>query len=158
MKTLGIVVVLILLIGGWYWYSNMQAPAPANSDTASSTQETSSTGGTTGGASSGTATPGNPVSDGSGHYIYTVTYNNGAFSPAVLTINHGDSIKWVNKDNLAMRVSASLQGTNPTPITDPNSQKTNGSFTLSFQQVGMWNIKNLNDTAVGPGASTVYVK
>lgn len=158
MKNLAIIViVLIVLLGGWYWYAQTQSPAPAMSDTDSTTQDTSGTGNGSATVPSA-AIPGNPVSDGSGHYIYTVTYNNGAFSPAVLTINHGDSIKWVNKDNLTMRVSASLTGTNPTPITDPNTQKTNGTYTLSFQQVGAWVIKNINDTAAGPGGSTVYVR
>jgi plastocyanin len=123
----------------------------ATNNSAASTQ--------TAAGSSQTAPSGNPVSDGSGHYIYTVSFNSDTFNPAVLTIRRGDSVKWVNKDNLTMKVSATLANSSSSPVVDPKSEPKGGSFSMSFSTPGIWIVSNINGT--GPrnagGNSVIYV-
>lgn len=93
------------------------------------------------------------------HYVYIMNFNNEKFTPETLTINKGDSVKFVNKDNLTMRISASLYAPDASNIvnTDPKSVGKGGTYSLSLPQAGIWIIQNENSTVQGP-SGVIYVR
>lgn len=81
--------------------------------------------------------------------IIEVTYTDTGFSPLVVTINAGDSIRFVNASSKPMWVTS-----NNHPIAkdqyypgfnQSRSVSTGGTYTFSFTLVGLWSYKNLNN-------------
>jgi plastocyanin len=151
--------VIVVLVGGW-WIASMYSPAgeeAQNTDTEMQQEEAANNnaaGGSQNAAGNGSV---ERVADGS-HWIYTVYFNSDTFSPTSLNIKAGDSVKWVNRDNLTMKISAVRKGTNENPITDPKSQPKGGTFSMSFTAPGVWVISNQNGTGASGGNSTIYVE
>lgn len=133
-------------------------PAQNAPITGTDTEQTDTTTGTTG--TTGTAAkPGQPVVQGD-YLLYTVNYNAGDFTPGVLNIERGDSIKFVNKDNLTMRLSVTLS-TSPSAAgnaTDTHSLGKGGTYSLSFATPGVWVIKNINETGTIGSVGVVNVR
>ncbi len=97
MKTIiGIIVALIIIAGGWYWYTTMQAPAaqtPAPADTSTPAD-----------------TNGAAVSDGvtasTAPMSATVVYTSSGFTPATVTIAKGGQVTFVNQSGNPMWVAS----------------------------------------------------
>ena|SRR5690349_16341381 len=96
------VLAVALLLAAAACGSNDSNPSPAPSSTGTTTGGTTS-GGTTGGTTTGTTTT---VSIPAGASVLTTT----AYSPGTVTIKVGDSVNWVNNDNVA-HTSTSNNGT-----------------------------------------------
>lgn len=146
-------VVAGLLVWGFFAMQPAKNIEVATTDTE---QTDTTTGGT---ATTGTvSTPGQPVSV-DGHLLYTVNYNNGLFAPGSLNIARGDSIKFVNKDNLTMKLSVIGAGStsNAANATDSHSLGKGGTYSLSFATPGVWIIQNINDTGVVASVGIVNV-
>lgn len=81
----------------------------------------------------------------------TVTYNGSTFSPATVTINAGDSVKFVNSGSRVMQVSSDDHpshrdnaelGTGPsTPV--------GGAYTINLNKVGTWGYHDHLKSTVG---------
>ena len=108
-------------------------------------QASSGSGATSGG---GAATSRVWVKD---HYEWVVNLNNGIFSPPVITIKKGDTVQFVNKDNLAMRISATLEASSMSPIIDAKTVAKGGTYSLMFTRAGKWVITNLSNSSAGQG-------
>lgn len=138
-----------------WWVLSMQPVQPA--PIAGTTPEQTTT--TTTGTSGSTVKPGQPVAQGD-YLLYTVNYNAGDFTPGVLYIERGDSIKFVNKDNLTMRLSvysatsASASGN----VTDTHSVGKGGTYSLSFATPGVWVIQNMNETGTVGSVGVINVR
>lgn len=141
-----------------WWVLSMQPVQ--NAPIAGTDTEQTDTTGTTGTGTTGTvSTPGQPVSSADGHLLYTVNYNNGLFAPGSLNIARGDSIKFVNKDNLTMKLSVIAAGSTSSAgnATDSHSLGKGGTYSLSFATPGVWIIQNINDTGIVTSVGVVNV-
>ena len=108
------VLAVALLLAAAACGSNDSNPSPAPSSTGTTTGGTT-TGGTTGGTTTGTTTT---VSIPAGASVLTTT----AYSPGTVTIKAGDSVNWVNNDNVA-HTSTSNNGTGVYNITIGSASK-----------------------------------
>jgi|GEM_PF-6804294 len=146
------------LVGGYFTMNAAPAPESATENQEEAEGAEEATGSTSGGT---TVTPAGATAPQkvyeNGQYVYIVNFNNDTFSPAVITIKKGEAVRFVNKDNLSMRVSATLEATNGQTISDPKSVPKGGSFTTTFNTAGKWVVKNLNDTT-NPGGGVVNVQ
>lgn len=143
----GGLVAVIIIAGGAWWYvstNNQQAAAPqAVSDTGSSDPNAIANGGTGVSVDAG-ATVTTPKT-------VTVTYNGDAFSPSTITINIGDTVKFVTTGNTQMWLASdphpahtSYDGTSRTEhcaagYTGPKPLDecgTGTSFSFTFTKVG----------------------
>ena len=147
-------VVAGLLVWGFIAMQPAGSAEVANTDTQQTDTDTTGTG-TTGTVS----TLGQPVASADGHLLYTVNYNNGLFAPGALNIARGDSIKFVNKDNLTMRLTVIAAGSTSSAgsATDSHSLGKGGTYSLSFATPGVWIIQNLNDTGIVTSVGVVNV-
>ncbi|MFA5134578.1 MAG: cupredoxin domain-containing protein [Patescibacteria group bacterium] len=69
----------------------------------------------------------------------TVWIVNGSFTPAVLTVEVGEKVTWVNKDEYVRRVASDPHptGTN-LPELESNDLNKDESFSFSFTEAGEW--------------------
>ncbi|MBX9765598.1 hypothetical protein K2X83_03080 [Patescibacteria group bacterium] len=140
-----------------WWVLSMQPAQPAPI-TGTNTEQTNTTTGTSG-TSGSTVKPGQPVAQGD-YLLYTVNYNAGDFTPGVLYIERGDSIKFVNKDNLTMRLSvySATSASASANVTDTHSLGKGGTYSLSFATPGVWVIQNINETGTVGSVGVVNVR
>ena len=141
-----IVVIILVVLGGWYLYSAQTASAPVVPSV-----ETQTTTGTNAGANvSAPTTSSAPMSA-------TVKLTSSGFSPGTMTIAKGGTVPWVNESGSPMWVASAMHPahvlydntskdehcasgyTGPTPF-DQCSSSVNYSFT--FNKVGTWKYHN----------------
>lgn len=159
-KVYGVVVVLIIALGGWYWYSSSQAPASDTADTLPPTDTAAPT-------STGTSTESAIVATTTTKTV-TVTYSATGFSPKTITINKGDTVTFVNEKDGRMWVASDLhpshEGYDGTSRSEhcPDTTGTvfdqctaSASYTFTFNKVGTWAYHNHSAAA---DVGTVIVK
>jgi plastocyanin len=163
-KIIAGIVVLVIIIGGGYWFYTQSQNSTSMDMTASGTDvsgtntDTSGTG-TTGGATTGSTAP----------MSATVNYSGDAFSPSTVTIAQGGTVTFVST------ASDMWVASNPHPVHtgyDGTSMQTHcaagyagaapfdqcavgSSFTFTFSKTGTWGYHN----HMNPGLSgTVIVQ
>lgn len=136
-KTAGIIViVLIVILGAWYFLAGPSMSAPTGAGTVSAT----------------------PTADG-----VTIDYTNQGFSPASVRIIDGDSVTWTNSSSENLWVASDPHPqhsgydgttrsehcaagyTGPTPLDSCTMIAPGGSWTFVFNQVGSWGYHNHAD-------------
>lgn len=78
--------------------------------------------------------------------VKTVLYKGTSFEPAIIGIDHGQEILFVNKSSSAMRLVFNAPGTSQS-YSVYDQVKTVGkdeTYQLLFNQPGIWNVYNLN--------------
>lgn len=130
-----VVVAIALAAIGWMVLGSNSDPEPA-SDTASTqpaqTEEVDQ------------AAPNDSGDDSTLGATHTVTYTNDGFSPATLTINQGDTVKFVNQSNRDFQPASNdhpehtlYPGFDAGDEIDPG-----GSYEFTFERVGTWGYHN----------------
>ncbi|MDO8482968.1 MAG: hypothetical protein Q7S86_04085 [bacterium] len=79
-----------------------------------------------------------------GQYITIVNLTNKGFVPQAVSINRGESVRYVNKSGSAMRITSTTEYLG---LDQQQSVGMNGIYELSFPRVGTWtfnNNRNLN--------------
>ena len=159
-------VVLVVIIGGGYWYWQSSQSASTMTDTTSQTQDTTDTS-TSGTADTSPAPTGTSVdvsaTVGAAKTV-TVTYNGDAFTPKTVTVNKGDTVKFVDTSGtmwVASDPHPTHQGYDGTTRSQhcvagyagaaPFDQCSSGtSFSFTFQKTGSWGYHDhLNDNLGG---------
>jgi len=92
-------------------------------------------------------------------FVTIVNYTRaGGFDPQIISINRGESVRFVNKSSEVMRVTSNTFENAPIypGFNQAASVGLGGTYSLSFTQPGVWGYHNLNGdpTVVG----IVYVK
>ncbi|MDP2705381.1 MAG: hypothetical protein Q8O71_03255 [bacterium] len=156
---LGLVIVASIAFGVWVnskpkpaVVEDTNSPVSSNSSTPSSSSAASQTGGAVIKETPVTQTQTNPN-------VKTVLYRGTLFEPAIIEINHGQEILFINKSSSAMRLVFSVPGTTAQSYTSFDQVKTvgkDGTYQLIFNQPGIWNFYNLNGNKAVIG--TVNVK
>ncbi len=85
------------------------------------------------------------VREGS-QYVTLVSYDGTNFYPPVITIKRGESVRFVNKGNLSMRIVSNTFDNMPIyrGFTQGNSVGKGGSYELSIIDAGIWGYHNLD--------------
>ncbi|MEK7169777.1 MAG: hypothetical protein AAB767_00640 [Patescibacteria group bacterium] len=82
-----------------------------------------------------------------GQYISIVNLMNKGFVPQAVSINRGESVRFVNKSGNAMRI---MSATEYLGLDQQQSVGMNGTFELSFPRVGTWVFTNgRNQSVIG---------
>ena|SRR5258708_4914914 len=93
-----------------------------------------------------------------GGYVTIVTYDGTSFNPQIISINRGESVRFVNKSSRAMRIASNTYQNIPIfpGFNQVKSVGRNGTYALSFVDPGVWGYHNMDQdpTVVG----VVYVK
>ena len=84
-----------------------------------------------------------------GRYVTTVTLTSAGFQPQIVTVNRGESVRFVNKSGGAMRIASNefqgvplLKGLN-----QEKSVGLNGTYEVTLSEVGVWGYQNGIGTA-----------
>lgn len=90
-------------------------------------------------------------------YVATVTLTDQGFSPRIVEIKEGESVRFINKSSKSMRIASDEYAGSPiyAGFNQVKSVGINGTYSLSFTEAGVWGYHNL-DTASDMGV--VYVK
>ncbi len=147
-----IVLVIIIVLGGWYVYAHpmkSQTPSTAAMNMASTTMASSTT-----------------PTDGTVPAPVTVTYTGQGFSPKSVTVAQGQAVTFVNQSSGQMWVASDphpthsgYDGTSRTthcapgyagaaPFDECAQVASGGSFTFTFDKAGTWGYHNHADDAV----------
>lgn len=110
---LGIIVVIIVLGGGWYAFAHKGASTstPVQTATTTATDQSGASSGDTSSNTSNPATGGTAISVGVSagtHKTVTVTYTNQGFSPKNVSIAIGDTVHFVNQSSHGMWVASDV--------------------------------------------------
>lgn len=138
---IGIVIVLVLVVGGWLLFRGSPAPSL---NTQPSPAETSSQ--TTGGT---------PATEPT---AVTITYTDQGFSPKTLSVPVGTAVTWVNQSSGRMWIASANHPTHTvysgTSLSEHCPDTTNsafdectavspgGSYSFTFNKVGAWGYHN----------------
>ena len=138
---IAVIVVLVLVFG--FRSQTVQAPESAldQMGEATSTPTVSPTNVPAG------STVQKPATNGSGSALPTVSYTAAGFSPAILEIGRGLSVRFINKSGSSMRLVANTAG-GQKPYPGFDQSKTVGTGTVYefvFTIPGTWGIKNQFD-------------
>lgn len=133
---IGIVVIVVLVAGGVYWF--VQGQAGGNGVPpygASSTVPTPQGSAPQSGSLSATTTSPTPVPvqtspQAATPTTHNITIKNFAFSPASITVKKGDTIVWINNDTMGHTVTGNNGGPASPTIT------INGAYSFTFNDVG----------------------
>lgn len=89
-------------------------------------------------------------------FVTTVNYTSNGFEPAIVMVNKGETVRFVNKSNTTMRIAPNLiEGVTAYPGFDQEkSVARNGTYEIMFTEPGVWGYHNLN---VSPWAVGVVV-
>lgn len=146
----GIVIVIIVVVGGFlYFKSTMNQSADytntvpvERNEGAGGTGSSSFTSTTTSTTTTTIVVPVN-VTVPSPKTI-TITYSDQGFGPAVVTINKGDTVKFINQSSGRMWVASNPHPTHTDyPEFDEKSFAQNGgSYEFTFGKVGTWDYHN----------------
>lgn len=149
-----IVVVILVVLGGWYWYSTYGIPIALAPQTTDTTQES----GMPVPPENGTA----PVADvevnidvSTAPTSATITYNEGGFSSSEVTIKKGGTVTWRNESGGSMWVASAMHPTHSvyagiareTHCPDTTGVAfdqcaTGNSYSFTFNKVGTWKYHN----------------
>ncbi len=142
-----VVVAVVLIGGGYWWYTTQQGPVPAAVDNSSTMS---------GNANSAPAEMGTSGQVGvdvqvSTPKTVTVNFNGDAFSPKTITINKGDTVRWVSTggnmwvasaqhpDHTAYSGTTRSQHCPDTSGTAFDECAPGTSYSFTFQKTGTWN-------------------
>lgn len=152
-----IAIVVVVLVGGFIWWQNMQAPAPSTNaqviggsadytPQGSNTNSPDTSGASVGVDANAGASAGAPMST-------TVTYTAQGFSPSEVTIKKGGTVTFVNQSGGGMWVASGSHPAhtgydatdrtthcasgyaNPAPF---DQCKSEASYSFTFEKVGTW--------------------
>lgn len=92
------------------------------------------------------------------YYVTEVNYMGTRFVPQVVTVDRGELVRFINKDNLSMRITS--QGSDHVQtypgFDQQNSVGTGGKYDFVFNNPGVWPYRNLNGD---PGiVGIIYVR
>ncbi|MDP2684915.1 MAG: hypothetical protein Q8P20_07830 [bacterium] len=123
-NTLMIVIIILVVAGGallaWYF---LQEDEAINTNTATNTTTTNTT--------LNTAVE-KPVKN-------TVWIMDGSFNPSVVTVKVGDTVTWVNKDDIDRQVASDPHPTHTAlPDLESNALSVSDVYTFTFDEVGTW--------------------
>lgn len=140
----GIVAVLII-IGGLIWWNMSSPPLTVNEPIKNATTTTTKTTQVNENELVEKAYTQTRVKEG-GVYITTVNFTDEGFTPPIIYINRGESVRFVNKADASMRVvSNDFQGA---PLYsgfgEQNSVSKGGKYEFTFTKAGVWGYHNLN--------------
>lgn len=140
--------VLLILGGGWYWYSSvsgLQGTAYPNGGDEIPLGNTTPT---------GNETPIAPPAD-TAPMAATITYTAAGFTPSSITIKKGGTVTWVNDGGGNMWVGSAMHPTHTaydgTTLAEHCATSSDGSFdqckngdtySFTFDKVGKWNYHN----------------
>ncbi len=158
---LGLVIVILLGLGGWYFYTMNPSlvPAPANNTTNTNTPSDTNSG-TTGGDTNVNIDVTVPTAQTSA----TVTYSTNGFSPSPVTIKKGGTVTFVDSNPARDMWVASAQHPTHTAYsgttlaehcddatdTSFDQCKAGSSYSFTFTKAGTWNYHNhLNSSDFG---------
>lgn len=84
-----------------------------------------------------------------GYYVTTVYYTDTGFVPAQLEIKAGEEVRFVNKTNTALHISAdpSTSSQYYRSFNQPNTVFKNGTYQFQVPQVGIMNYTNINKSS-----------
>ena len=142
---IGILVLIIVAFGAWQLWGGDTAPV-ANEETQ---QEESMENGSSVDYTSDSR-PERTFEDG--HYVTFVYFDGTSFSPETVTIDSGESVRFVNVGTLAMRIGTRAESlTSPTysDIDQPNAAGEGSTYDVFFNEPGTWAFQNLPSSAVG---------
>ncbi len=140
---IGVIVGVLIIGGGVWWFTSQQAAAPVvvdNSMTLGDTN-TQTTPDTQAGVEVNVSTP----------KTVTVTFNGDAFSPKTVTINKGDTVKWVSTggnmwvasaqhpDHVVYSGTTRSQHCPDTSGTAFDQCAPGTSYSFTFNKTGTWN-------------------
>ena len=151
----GIVVVLVVLGGAWYFTSQ---PAPATEGPAATSTPTGGIDNATGSTDASTGVSvGGSVSVGTTH---TVRLTSSGFSPSTVDIKKGDKVTWVNDTASSMWVASAQHPTHTAYAGTSLSEHCSGgmmtafdqcaagsSYTFTFDKTGMWRYHNHSNSS-----------
>lgn len=148
---IAVLIVAVLAFGGWYMWGGNSAVQPDEvveqqeevMDRGSESSSSSSTG-------AGSARPAYIFEDG--HYVNFVYFDGTSFSPAELTIDHGESVRFVNESTLAMRVGSRSENLSTAKYSDldqPHVATTGETYEVFLTEPGTWAYENLPSAATG---------
>ena len=177
MKALIIIIILILLIGGGFYYWKQNAPGDEIACTMDAMQCPDgsyvgrvapscdfapcpvTTGTTTGQMEDGTVPAGSGIDVGPADEplapaakTVTITYTDSGFSPSAITINKGDTVKFVNQSSGAMWVASAPhpQHTDYAAFDEKQGVSKGGTYSFTFDRVGVHKFHNhLNSSRFG---------
>ncbi len=144
---IGVVVGIIVIGGGAWWFTSQSTPTPAIVDNSAMPS-----GDTNSASNSDTGTQvGVDVSVNTAPMSATITYNGDSFSPQQVTIKKGGTVKWVNSSGHSMWV-ASAQHPSHTVYSGtareahcPDASGTafdqcqpGGDYSFTFTKTGTW--------------------
>lgn len=84
-----------------------------------------------------------------GKYITLISYDGENFNPPIITIKKGESVRFINKSNLTMRIVSNVFDGMPIyrGFNQAQSVGKGGTYELSIPDVGTWGYHNLNGNA-----------
>lgn len=141
-----IIVIILVIAGGWYFYSVQTVSAPV-----APSVETQTATGTNAGANVPTPTT------SSASMSATVKLTSSGFSPATVTITKGGTVTWVSESGSPMWVAVAMHPSHelydntskdehcdgdysgPAPFDQCSS---GGNYSFTFNQVGTWKYHN----------------
>lgn len=155
------VVVVIIIAGLFFWFLKGNALAPSASDTnitGTTTEETTSENDTTGTGVAQTPQGGQRVIE-NGVAITLVYLTDKGFSPNEVTVNAGESVRFINKTNGAMRIGTvdNLSSTFYSGVNQPNVVGKEGTYDIGLVRQGLWTYSNQNVADSGV-TGTVFIR
>ncbi|MDO8620174.1 MAG: hypothetical protein Q7R64_02395 [bacterium] len=157
-------VAILIIIGITLWKQEAQLELAGDSDCAyrdCEYKETTTEKTGTSAVKSPAKTPVSPYKQTrvfeNGKYVSIVTLTNTGFTPKVVEITRGESIRFVNKSGSAMRIASDENNGVPLYIA-LNQEKSvgqGGIYELTFTEPGIWVYNNRSNPL---GVGVVYVK
>jgi len=154
-------IVALLLLGGFAWWTygdDSSSPTSTETPTGQSADNTDikTTGTDTPAKRAAAAYTVTRAKEGSA-YVATVTLTASGFSPRIVEIERGDSVRFINKSGKSMRITSDTFEGAPiyAGFNQVKSVGMNGTYSLSFSEAGVWGYHNLGtESDIG----IVYVK
>lgn len=87
-----------------------------------------------------------------GHYVNFIYFDGTSFSPETLTIDSGESVRFVNLSTLSMRIGTrveSLSSPKYASIEQPHVAAEGETYDVFFTEPGTWAYQNLPSAATG---------
>lgn len=93
-----------------------------------------------------------------GVFISTVSYTSNGFEPAIVYINRGEAVRFIDKSEGSMRIASNdFQGNVLYPgFTQASTVGRNGTYEFTFSKSGVWGYYNMNSNPKSYGI--VYVR
>lgn len=136
-----LVLLLVVLLGFW-WYSSPSYPTPVPSygDAATSTAAAP--------VPTGSVPAKKPAVKPAEKGITLVTYTDNGFAPFVVEVKLGQAVRFVNQSSHPLWVTGYLDPNSPDHLYDEldegKSIARGQSYTFNFLKKGLWGYKNLN--------------